>query len=136
LVAQLSVSKNGHALTMSIDLSYLARMMTAVTELLIHDDDAINITLTITNPNPVEIYFESCSLILKQDQNTIAHLKGHHFDIVSGTFEVELFGEIDLDASGMATLKGDVLHSRDYDDTWKQYAIKLFEAEVDLDRWI
>lgn len=132
ITADLNVSKNGHALTMSIDLSYLARMKTSVTMLII-DDSSISITIEITNWSPLEIFFDNCTLILSQNQRTIGKLSGY-LDIMPGSsFEAKFHGKIQHSVSGMAILKGDGYNSCEFGETWKQYAIKLFEAEVNLD---
>lgn len=132
ITADLNVSRDGHDLTMSIDLSYLARMKTSVTRLRI-DDSFISITIEITNESPLEICFENCTLVLSQNQHIIGNLSGY-FDIVPGSsFEAKFCGKVQRSVSGMATLKGDGYNSCDYEESWKQYAIKLFEAEVNLD---
>lgn len=132
IIAHWDVSKNGHVLTMSIDLSYLARMKTTVTSLIINRSNII-ITIRITNESPFEICFESCTLILKQSQRTIGKLSGY-LDIFPGTFQAQFRGEIERGTSGIATLKGDNSTSSDLEETWKGYAIKLFEADVNLDQ--
>lgn len=136
LLADLSVSKDGHTLTMSIDLSHSPRMKTTVTRLTINGS-AINIAMSINNEGPLEILFDYCTFKLKQNQRTIGELYGE-LSILPGKFNVEFRGSIQDGVSGMATLKGDEYSSDDDDDdcdeSWKKYAIKLFEAEVNLDK--
>ncbi|KAH8131450.1 hypothetical protein LI328DRAFT_160571 [Trichoderma asperelloides] len=133
ITADLTASKNGHALTMSIDLRYPARMKTTVTRLII-DGSSISITIEITNGSPLEIFFDNCTLILSQNQHTIGKLSGL-LDIMPGSsFEAKFHGKIQHSVSGMAILKGDGYNSCCFEETWKQYAIKLFEAEVNLDK--
>lgn len=133
ILADLSVSKDGHALTMSIDLSHPPRMKTTVTRLTI-DGSAINITIRIKNESPLDILFNHCTFILKQNQRTIGKLYGS-LSIFSGDeYEESFDGTIEHGVSGVATLKGDGCWSGSCEESWKPYAIKLFEAEVNLDK--
>lgn len=117
IIAQSHVSKNGHVLTVTINLSNLARMRTTVTRLII-DGSFISITIVITNESPLEIPFECCTLSLKQNQHTIGKLSGY-LTIVPGSFEVKFRGKIQRGVSGMATLKGDVYESCNCEHSWK-----------------
>ncbi|KAK1245291.1 hypothetical protein MKX08_004920 [Trichoderma sp. CBMAI-0020] len=127
--ADLSVTRNGHTLTISMDLSYMTRMRATVTNLRIHGQE-ISITMKITNLSPLELLFEYGVFILKKGQKTVGEVTGS-LEIVPGEFEVNLDGKIQNGVSGVVTLKGD--HFEDCDDSWQQYAIKLFEVGVNLD---
>lgn len=74
--------------------------------------------------------FDYGTFKLKKGQQTVGELSGG-LEIVPGEFEVDLKGKIQSGISGMVTLKGDYFH--DYEDSWQQYAIKLFEVKVNLD---
>lgn len=89
--------------------------------------------MRITNESPLDILFEHCTFILKQNQRTIGELYGSLI-IFPGGSEVEFRGSVQDGVSGVATLKGDEYTSCDYEASWKKYVIKLFEAEVDLDK--
>ncbi|EHK49026.1 uncharacterized protein TrAtP1_000390 [Trichoderma atroviride] len=127
--ADLSVSRNGHTLTISMDPSYMMRMRAAVTNLRIHGQE-ISITMKITNLSSLELQFEYGTFILKKGQQTVGEVAGG-LDLVPGEFEVNLGGQIQSGISGVVTLKGE--HFEDCEESWQQYAIKLFEVEVNLD---
>ncbi|KAL7923002.1 hypothetical protein ACQKWADRAFT_312529 [Trichoderma austrokoningii] len=117
---------------MSIDLSHLPRMKATATKLTF-DGSVMNITIKITNESPLNIIFEHCLLKLKQNQHTIGGFYGK-LQITHGECEVEFCGNIQDWVSGMETLKGDEYTSCfGFHESWKQYAIKLFEVEVNLD---
>lgn len=127
--ADLSVSQDGHALTITMDLSCMARMRATVTSLKINDGK-ISITIKITNLSSLELSFGSGCFLLKKGRQTVGELFGS-LDIVPGKFEVEVDGNIEKGASGMVTLEGE----SDYDceQSWSQYAIRLFKVEINLD---
>ncbi|KAM0516708.1 hypothetical protein ACHAPE_005342 [Trichoderma viride] len=129
-VAHLSVSPSGHTLKIYLDLSCMTRMRATVTSLKIHGDE-ISITMKITNLSSLELLFDwEGTFLLKKGQQTVGELGGC-LDIVPGEFEVDLEGHIQSGVSGMVTLKGDFYE--DMDPSWQEYAIKLFEVEINLD---
>lgn len=129
-VAHLSVSPSGHTLKIYLDLSCMTRMRATVTSLEIHGDE-ISITMKIANLSSLELLFDQeGTFLLKKGQQTVGELNGC-LDIVPGEFEVDLEGHIKSGVSGVVTLKGD--HYEDMDRSWQEYAIKLFEVEVNLD---
>ncbi|KAM0258259.1 hypothetical protein ACHAQJ_003901 [Trichoderma viride] len=128
--ADLSVTPNGHELTMSIDLSHIARMRTTVKSIKIADTK-IRITVEVTNLSPLELLFDDENLYtLKKGQQTIGKLWGE-LAIVPGKFQLDFHGEIQSGVTGLATLQGDFYE--DLEESWQCYAIKLFEVEVNLD---
>ncbi|KAL6910375.1 hypothetical protein GGI43DRAFT_427043 [Trichoderma evansii] len=131
-IADLSVSQDGHTLLMSIDLSYMARMTATVVSLLIDGSD-VNITVEIRNMSSLELYFNESAFVLKKGQQIIGKLEGD-LNIFPGKFEVQFDGQISSGVSGMATLEGDLCDVyQGRESTWRRYAIKLFEVEVNLD---
>lgn len=129
-VAHLSVSPSGHTLKIYLDLSCMTRMRATVISLKIHGDE-ISITMKITNLSSLELLFDQQgTFLLKKGQQTVGELTGC-LDIVPGEFEVDLEGHIQSGVSGMVTLKGDFYE--DMDPSWQEYAIKLFEVEINLD---
>lgn len=129
-VAHLSVSPSGHTLKIYLDFSLMMRMRATVTSLRIHGEE-ISITMKITKLSSLELLFANEAIfLLKKGQQTVGELSGC-LDIVPGEFVVELEGHIQSGISGMVTLKGD--HYEEMDRSWQEYAIKLFEVEVNLD---
>jgi hypothetical protein len=129
-IAHLSISPNGHTLTIHLDMSCMARMRATVTDLRINGQN-ISITMKIVNLSSLELLFDFGKFILKKGQQTVGEVSGD-LDIIPGEFEVNLQGKIQSGISGVVTIKGDYFH--DHEDSWMQYAIRLFEAEVDLDK--
>lgn len=129
-VAHLSVSPSGHTLNIYLDFSCMMSMRANVTSLGIQGDE-ISITMKITNFSSLELLFDNdATFLLKKGQQTVGESSGV-LDIVPGEFVIEMEGYIESGISGMVTLKGD--HYEDIDRSWQEYAIKLFEVEVNLD---
>lgn len=130
--AALSTSSDGHILRMSVDLSHMARMKTTIKSIT-RSENWISITISITNLSPLQLHFPGESgFVIKQRGQEIGNLWGA-FYIELGEHNIELRGLIDDDVPGMAVLKGD---SNQDSDSWQQYAIRLFEVEVNLDEAI
>ncbi|KAL7781992.1 hypothetical protein V8C43DRAFT_297084 [Trichoderma afarasin] len=132
--AALSVSPDGHVLTMSIDLGNMPRMRTEVKSVKFSGRH-IEINMEIVSLSPLKQPFEFASkFVLKKGDDIVGKLRGL-FSIEPGTQEVSFDGTIRRGVSGMVTLQGD--HFEHYDHkTWQSYIIKLFEVEIDMDKAI
>ncbi|KAH0525319.1 hypothetical protein TsFJ059_007704 [Trichoderma semiorbis] len=132
--AALSVSPDGHVLTMSIDLGNMPRMKPEVKSVKISGRH-IEINMEIVSLSPLKQPFEFGSkFVLKKGEDIVGKLRGL-FSIVPGTQEVSFDGTIRRGVSGMVTLQGD--HYKHYEHkSWQSYIIKLFEVEIDMDKAI
>ena len=129
--ASLSVSPNGHQLTMSIDVARMPRMKCSVKSLKI-SGEGINIAIMITNPSPVRLgHFRRCTFVLLKGQEAVGRLAAH-YSIRGGKRVYRFVGKIDDGVSGLVVLKGDV-HDEG-DGTWKRHVPGIFEVEIDLDK--
>ncbi|KAJ4859074.1 hypothetical protein T069G_07341 [Trichoderma breve] len=135
MTAALSVSPNGHVLTMSIDLGNMPRMRPEVKSVKL-SGRYIEINMEIVSSSPLTQPFEGASeFVIKKGEDTVGKLTGS-FSIKPGTKEVSFNGTIRRGVSGMVTLQGDHFeHCLDH-KTWQSYIIKLFEVEIDMDKAI
>lgn len=133
--AALSVSPNGHVLTMSIDLGNMPRMKPEVKSVKF-SGGRIEIRMELVSLGPLRQPFEGWSkFVLKKGEDIVGKLTGS-FSIEPGTQEVSFDGTIRRGVSGMVTLQGDHFeHCLDH-KTWQSYIIKLFEVEIDIDKAI
>lgn len=134
-MAALEVSASGHRLIISIDLAKMDRM-TAIVKSLTLSDDALKIVIATDNQSPVTLGFDGdCHFVLEKEQRTIGYVKGQ----MQIAFDEEILilrGRFFREASGMATLKGSMFESSDKKASWRQYALRLFEVEVNLDKLV
>lgn len=131
ITAALSVTPTGHQLTMSIDLANVSKIKCSLKGLNISGNE-IAIILQLTNTSPFQLSFgRTCDFVLRKDQETVGNLSGD-FQIDSGEYICTLNGTIENGVSGMVTLRGSKFN--DYDDSWQQYVIRLFETEINVDR--
>ncbi|KAL7912799.1 hypothetical protein GGI35DRAFT_476630 [Trichoderma velutinum] len=130
--AGLGVSPSGHQLIISIDLAKMMRM-TVVVKRLILSGDVLKIVININNQSPLMLDFDGdCNFVLEQEGEDIGYMKGK-LEIADNRATFVFRGRYNGRASGMATLKGDRFYSSDKKDSWLQYALRLFEVEIDLD---
>ncbi|KAL6871159.1 hypothetical protein J3F83DRAFT_772872 [Trichoderma novae-zelandiae] len=129
--ADLSVSQNGHQLTMAIDLANMPRMRCSVISINV-TGKKINMAVLITNLSPIRLGCSGwCAFVLLKGQKVIGWL-GSRYSIKGGEQVYTFVGTIEEGVSGMAILKGDV-HDK-CDKTWKRHVLGLFEVQVDLDK--
>ncbi|QYT01369.1 hypothetical protein H0G86_008412 [Trichoderma simmonsii] len=104
--AALSVSPNGHVLTMSIDLGNMPRMKPEVKSVKF-SGGRIEIRMEIVSLGPLRQPFEGWSkFVLKKGEDIVGKLTGS-FSIEPGTQEFSFDGTIRRGVAGMVTLQGD-----------------------------
>ncbi|KAL7944423.1 hypothetical protein V8C42DRAFT_326738 [Trichoderma barbatum] len=134
--AALSVSANGHRLTMSIDLATMPRLRPTVESMILSGNE-LKISITIENSGPLTLLFDGmCSFILKQGQKLIGELDIENWRIGPGKKDLVLRGDILEGVSGMAVLKGDNFFEHSAGWSWQRYAFKSFEVDINLDEMV
>lgn len=134
--AALGVSASGHQLIMSIDLGRGSRLKPVIKSLTL-SGSVFKIVMSIENHCPITLTVDGdCRFVLEKDKKQIGYLEGKLTIAIDEAKQV-FRGRLDDDkASGMAILKGDKFLSSDKVDSWLEYAINLFEVEINLDEII
>ncbi|KAL7937490.1 hypothetical protein V8C35DRAFT_276984 [Trichoderma chlorosporum] len=134
---QLEIVEQGYKLTLSMDLQKIGSLKASKPSVYL-TGTLIEISFSISNPTPLEFYFEKAEFKLMKNGAFLAKLFGD-FDILLGENGDQYYvlkGEISSgrELFGLATLRGST--AEDYENTWFIHAIREFQIEVNLDKKI
>lgn len=140
LIGKLEVVEKGHRLTLAIDLCGIGGLTTDDPKVLV-TGDLIEITFSMTNATPVEIYIENAEFHLEKDGAYLATLSGR-FYIEVDKRGYHLKGQIQPGVRkklfGNAVLTGcrvkpDASGLDGNEKTWLTHALREFKIDVNLD---
>lgn len=140
LIGELEVVEKGHRLTLAIDLCGIGGLTTDEPKVFI-TNDLIEITISMMNATPVEIYIDNAEFRLEKDGNYLATLSGNFYiELEKRTYRLKgqiqpnerekLFGNAVLTGY---SLKSDASGPGGNEKTWLTHALREFKIDVNLD---